>query len=36
MLLSNQQITEEMKKEVKICKGTDDNENTATQSLWTQ
>ena len=25
-----------MKKEVKICIGTNDNENTTTQSLWTQ
>ena len=32
MLLNNQQITEEIKNEIKICIET--NENTATQSLW--
>ena len=34
MLLNNQQITEEIKKEVKICLETNDNENTTTQILW--
>ena len=33
-LLNNQQITEEMKKEIKICIETNDNENTTTQNLW--
>ena len=33
-LLNNQQITEEIKKEIKICIETDENENTATQNLW--
>ena len=32
-LLNNQQITEEIKKEIKICIETDENENT-TQTLW--
>ena len=32
MLLNNQQITEEIKKEIKICIET--NENTTTQNLW--
>ena len=31
--LNNQQITEEMKNEVKICIETNQNENTATQKL---
>src|SRR5574339_68735 len=31
-LLKNQQITEEMKKEIKICIITNDNENTTTQN----
>ena len=31
MLLNNQQITEEIKKEIKICIETNENENTATQ-----
>ena len=31
-LLNNQQITEEIKKEIKICIET--NENTTTQNLW--
>ena len=34
MLLNNQQITEEIKKEIKICIETNKNENTATQNLW--
>ena len=34
MLLNNQQITEEMKKEIKICIETNENENTTTQNLW--
>ena len=33
-LLKNQQITEEIKKETKICIETNDNENTTTQNLW--
>ena len=34
MLLNNQQITEEIKKEIKICVETSENENTTTQNLW--
>ena len=34
MLLNNQQITEEIKKEIKICIETNDKENTTTQNLW--
>ena len=34
MLLNNQQITEEIKKEIKICIGMNENENTTTQNLW--
>ena len=34
MLLNNQQITEETKKETKICTETNENENTTTQNLW--
>ena len=34
MLLNNQQITEEMKKEIKICIEMNENENTTTQNLW--
>ena len=34
MLLNNQQIIEEIKKEIKICIETYENENTTTQSLW--
>ena len=34
MLLNNQQITEEVKKEIKICTETNENENTTTQILW--
>jgi len=33
-LLSNQQITEEIKKEIKICIETNENENITTQNLW--
>ena len=33
-LLNNQQITEEIKKEIKICIETSENENTTTQNLW--
>ena len=33
-LLNNQQITEEMKKEIKICIETNKNENTTTQNPW--
>ena len=32
-LLNNQQTTEEIKKEIKICIETNENENT-TQNLW--
>ena len=34
MLLNNQQITEEIKKEIKIYIETNENENTTTQNLW--
>ena len=34
MLLNKQQITEEIKKEIKICIGMNENENTTTQNLW--
>ena len=34
MLLNNQQITEEIKKEIKICIETNENENTTNQNLW--
>ena len=34
MLLNNQQITEETKKEIKICIEINENENTATQNWW--
>ena len=34
MLLSNQQITEEIKIENKICIEMNKNENTTTQNLW--
>ena len=33
-LLNNQQITEEIEKEIKICIETNENENTTTQNLW--
>ena len=34
MLLSNQQITEEIKKEIKICIEMNENKNTTTKNLW--
>ena len=34
MLLNNQQITEEIKKEIKICTEMNENKNTATPNLW--
>ena len=34
MILNNQQIMEEIKKEIKICIATNENENTKTQNLW--
>ena len=34
MLLNNQQITEEVKKEIKVCIETNENENLTTQNLW--
>ena len=34
MLLNNKQITEEIKREVKICIEMNENENTTTQNLW--
>ena len=34
MLLNNQQITEEIKKEIKICIQTNKNENMTPQNLW--
>ena len=34
MLLNKQQITEEIKKEIKICIETNENENTTTPNLW--
>ena len=34
MLLNNQEITEEIKKEIKICIEMNGNENTTTQKLW--
>ena len=33
-LLSNQEITEEIKEEIKKYLETNDNENTTTQNLW--
>ena len=33
-LLNKKQITEEIKKEIKICIETNENENTTTQNLW--
>ena len=33
-LLNNQQITEEIKKEIKICIEMNENETTTTQNLW--
>ena len=32
--LNNQQITEEIKKEIKTCIETNENENTTTPNLW--
>ena len=32
--LNNQQITEKIKKEIKICIETNKNENTTTPNLW--
>ena len=34
MLLNNQKITEEIKKEIKISVEMNENENTTTQNLW--
>ena len=34
MLLNNQQITEEIEKEIKIFMETSENENTTTQNIW--
>ena len=34
MLLNNQQLTKEIKKEIKIYIETNENENTTTQNLW--
>ena len=34
MLLNNQQVIEEIKKEIKICIEMNENENTTTQNLW--
>ena len=34
MLLNNQRITEEIKKEIKICIEMNENENIATPNLW--
>ena len=34
MILNNQQIIEEIKKEIKICIEMNENENTTTQNLW--
>ena len=34
IFLNDQQITEEIKKEIKICIETNENENTTTQNLW--
>ena len=34
MLLNNQQITEEIKNEIKICIETNENENITTQNVW--
>ena len=33
-LLTNQQITAEIKKEIKICIEMNENENTTTKNLW--
>ena len=34
MFLSNQQVTEEIKREIKIFLETNDNENMTTEKLW--
>ena len=34
MVLNNQQIPEEIKKEIKICIEMNENENATTQNLW--
>ena len=34
MILNNQQIMEEIKKEIKICIETNKNENMTNQNLW--
>ena len=34
MLLKNQKIMEEIKKEIKICIEMNENENSTTQNLW--
>ena len=34
IFLNNQQITEEIKKEIKICIETNENEHTTTPNLW--
>ena len=34
MFLNNQQVTEEIKSEIKSFLETSDNENTTTQNLW--
>ena len=34
MLINNQQIMEEIKKEIKICTETYENENMTIQNLW--
>ena len=34
MLLNNEQTIEEIKKEIKICIETNENENTTIQNLW--
>jgi len=34
MFLNNQEVTEEIKREIKIILETNDNENTTTQNLW--
>ena len=34
MLLNNQQITDKIKKEIKICIEMNENENTTSQIIW--
>ena len=36
MFLNNQQVAEEIKREIKNFLETNDNENTTTQNLWEQ